>query len=109
MIDQGDIQWKYISSWQFTNQHHTMLRDDSLGLQMESITNRTQEGYGLGKKRDFFFIDKDVREFLTVEELVEAYNEKFKLDDEDPEHEVRYVKIVVKRDTNKIIKIDNGE
>lgn len=97
MIHADDIKWMFKSSWNWRNQHHSMMRDDELGLQVEVITNKTNGGYGLGKAKSFYFIDNDEREFLNVEDLVNAYNEKFQFEGENPEHEVKYVRVVIKK------------
>lgn len=101
MIHEDDINWKFVSSLNLRNQHHTVFRDDKLGLQCETLTNKTHGGYGIGKARSFYFIDNDEREFLSAKDLVDAYNEKFKFAEENPEHEVKYIKVVVKRDAVK--------
>ncbi len=98
MIHADDIRLQFISSLNMKNQHHTLMRDNTLGIQCETISNKTKCGTGITKSRSYYFIDNDEREFLTVEELVDAYNEKFKLEGEDPEHEVKYVRVLVKRE-----------
>ena len=75
--------------------------DAELGVTKEVITNRTNGGYGIGKAKAFYFIDKDAREFLSAEDLVNAYNEKFQFSEENPEHEVSYVKVIKKRSAAK--------
>ena len=97
MLHADNIKWQFKGSMNLENQHHTFLRDDELGLQCESISNKTCGGYGIGKSKSYYFIDGDDREFLSTEELADAYNEKFKFNDENPEHEVKYIKIITKR------------
>ncbi|MEJ8803145.1 hypothetical protein [Pontibacter sp. H249] len=98
MIHADDIRFDFVRSLNMRNQHHTLMRNNELGLQMETISNKTKCGTGITKSRSYYFIDNDEREFLTVEDLVDAYNEKFKLDGESPEHEVKYIKVYVKRE-----------
>lgn len=97
MIHPDGFNWQFRSSMNFENQHHTLRRDEERKVQCETITNKTNGGYGVGKSKNYFFIDGDEREFLSAEELADAYNEKFKFDEENPEHEVKYVRIVVKK------------
>ena len=97
MISSGDIKLRFISSLNLSTQHHTLLRDDDLGIQAEKISNKTDGGYGIRKTKSFYFIDNDPREFLDIESLVDAYNEKFQFEEENPEHEVKFIKVVVKR------------
>lgn len=97
MIHPDDFNWRFISSWNFKNQHHTTLRDEERKVQCEKITNKLQGGYGTGKSKAFFFIDGDDREFLTSEELADAYNEKFKFEGENPETEVKYIRVIIKK------------
>lgn len=70
-----------------------MHRDEKLGVQWEQISNRKPGS----KPRNYFFIDGDPREFLTPQELEDAYNEKFPRDGDDPAHEVIYIKVIKKR------------
>jgi hypothetical protein len=100
MIHEDDIKWKLAGRYSTTSQYHGCYRDEVLGVQYEHISNRTKCGTGITRTRKWFFIDNDEREFLTVEELVEAYNEKFKFEEENPDHEVKYVRVVLKRDKN---------
>ncbi len=96
MLHPDDINWQFKQSWNLRNQHYTILRDDEKGVQCEKIANKTM-GYGIGKIKSVYSIDRDEREFLSIEELVDAYNEKFKFEEENPEHEVKYVRVIVKR------------
>ena len=97
MIAADDIKWKMESHLSLKNQYHSQYSDKELGVTRETITNRTMGGYGIGKSKDYFFIDNDAREFLTIDDLVDAYNEKFKFSEENPDHEVTYVKVIKKR------------
>lgn len=97
MIHADNIKWQRIKAINFSNQHHAVLRDNELGVQCEVISNKNSAGFAK-KGKSFYFIDNDDREFLTADEMVEAYNEKFKFEDENPEHEVVYVKVIKKRD-----------
>ena len=47
--------------------------------------------------KSFDFIKNDDREFLSIEDLVNAYNEKFKFEYENPDQEVIYKRIIKKR------------
>lgn len=101
MIHEDDIKWRFVHSLNMRNQHHTVLRDNELGVQVETLTNKTCGGYGLGRARSFYYIDNDPREFLSSADLANAYNEKFKFSEENPEHEVSYVKVIKKRNIDK--------
>ncbi len=79
-------------------QHHSLYRNDELGIQWEQISNRTPCGTGITKSKSYFFIDNDEREFLDLEACVDAYNDKFQFEGENPDHEVKYVKVIMKRD-----------
>lgn len=96
MIHSEDINWRLIQSWNLRDQHYTILRDEEKKVQCEKITNKTMD-IGTGKVYSAYYIDGDEREFHTVEAMVDAYNEKFKFEEENPEHEVKYVRVVVKR------------
>ena len=97
MISEGDINWKMNYHMALINQYHAQFSDKELGITKEVVTNRTNNGYGIGKSKCFYFIDNDEREFLSIEDLVDAYNEKFQFNDENPEYEVSYVKVIKKR------------
>ena len=93
------INWKLQSHMTMRSEGRSLYRDDAIGVQLEAITPRRGE-CEWGKQKNFYFIDNDPREFLTEDELIDAYNEKFRRDGEDPEHEVKYVKVITKRPTN---------
>lgn len=94
------IEWKFIRSMGFSDHHHSAHRNEELGVQWETITPQTKEGH-FKKPKHFFFIDNDDREFLSEEELIEAYNEKFPRDGDTIEDEVKYVRVIVKRKTQR--------
>lgn len=96
MIHPDSIQWRLKGSYNLKDQHYTVLRDDELKVQCEKIANKLI-GEGVGKTKSAFYIDGDEREFHTVEEMVDAYNEKFKFEEENPELEVRYIRVITKR------------
>lgn len=97
MIHENDIEWKMIKHMALKNQYHALYANEELGVTKEVLTNRTHGGYGVGKSKAYYFINNDPREFLSIEEMVNAYNEKFKFSEENPEHEVVYVKVIKKR------------
>lgn len=101
MLYPDDINWRLKESWNLKNQHYTIFRDDERKVQWESVTNKDSSGYGQKKSSSAFYIDGDEREFKSAEELVDAYNEKFKFEEENPEHEVKYVRVITKRKTEK--------
>lgn len=94
MITADSVNFKFISHSAYKNHYHGCYRDNELGLQYEYITNRTQGGMGTGKQNNFYFIDNDKREFGTIDDLIDAYNEKFKYEEENPTKEVIWYKVV---------------
>lgn len=98
MISIDDIEFKWISHITMKGQYQEMRRDNRLGLQMETLCNRDPHGFPRGKSKQYFFIDHDEREFLSIEDLIDAYNEKFQFSEENPEEEIKYLKVIVKRD-----------
>ena len=97
MVHAEDINWKLVGHMALKNQYHGQYADKEIGVTMEVLTNRTKNGTDVGKSKSFYFIDKDEREFLTVDDLVDAYNEKFQFSEENPDHEVTYVRVIKKR------------
>ena|SRR6187402_3292577 len=97
---EGDFNWKKVSRLVLSNKFHSVYRDEEAKVQLEVITGRTAEGFVKGKSKYFYFIDNDPREFLTEEALAIAYSELYPDDDETPEQQVKYVKIITKRSNN---------
>lgn len=96
MICRDDINLAWGGSWAFSGQHITKRRDSKLGIEMETYTPKRKDG-SFGKGKTFFFIDGDEREFTDLDSLIDAYNEKFVFEDENPEYIVEYIKIIRKR------------
>jgi len=94
MITEEDIEWKFMSSINYSNKDHCLLRDNKLGIQCEKVSGKTH----FRKCSTSFFIDNDPREFLSLDTLIDAYNEKFKFEEENPHEEVVYVKVIKKRE-----------
>lgn len=101
MIHADDFNWKMESHMALRNQYHAQYSDKERGVTKETITNRTCGGYGIGKSKSYYFINDDPRDFFSSEDLADAYNEKFKFSEENPEHEVKYIKVVVKKGATK--------
>ena len=97
-----DIQWELVKRMALTTAYHALYRDNELGVQMETVTRRTNYGYGIGKSDTSFFIDNDEREFKTQDELIDAYNEKFRYEGENPHEEVTYIKVIKKRENDSL-------
>ena len=97
MINQNDINFTMICHRNFATKWHSVFEDKDLKLSKETITNKTVCGYGVANQKSFYFIKNDDREFLSIEDLVNAYNEKFKFEDENPDQEVIYKRIIKKR------------
>jgi hypothetical protein len=97
MITQGMINLKPVAFYAFETEHLAKYRDDDLGIQVETITPKSRKTGKFLKGKSFFFIDNDPREFLSIDKLIEAYNEKFERDGDGPDSEVKYIKVVKKR------------
>lgn len=94
MIFEESINWKQTSRIAYSSHYHSLYEDKELGISKEVITKRTNNGYGIGKVSTFFFINNDDREFTDIDKFIDAYNEKFKFESENPDHEVTYVRVV---------------
>jgi hypothetical protein len=97
MINQNDINFKMICHRNFSTKWHSVFEDKDLKLTKETITNKTVCGYGVANEKSLYFIKNDDREFLSIEDLVNAYNDKFKFEHENPDQEVIYKRIIKKR------------
>lgn len=97
MIQENDIKFVMVSHRNLRNQCHSLSVDSDLGLSMETLTNKTVCGYGFLNKKTYFYIKNDDREFLKIEDLVDAYNEKFKFSFENTDHEVTYKRVIIKK------------
>lgn len=94
MLLPEDINFKFKKSLNLSTCHHTLSRDDDKGIQRETITRKTHGGYGLGKSKSYYFIDGIDKEFKDVEKLCDFYNEKFQYEEDNPNQEVIYVKVI---------------
>lgn len=74
MITVDDIKFYFIANLSTKNTYHCVYRDNKYGLQKEQITRRTNGGYDVGKTKTFYFIDKDKREFKSLDELIKVLN-----------------------------------
>ena len=92
-----EIGWRLIKRMAYSNCYHSMHRCEKFGIQRETITRRTNGGYGIGKSSTSYFIDYVDKEFKTLEEMVEFYNEKFQYEEDNPEQEVVYIKVIRER------------
>lgn len=93
MLTRDNIDLKFIKSMGWANHHHAQYVDEKNGITAETITNKTKVG-GFAKPKHFYFINGDEREFLSLDDLIEAYNEKFKFEEENPDQEVIFVKVI---------------
>ncbi|MEL7248358.1 MAG: hypothetical protein AAFO03_08060 [Bacteroidota bacterium] len=89
-----EILWKSIKRMAFSNCYHSLSRCEEYGIQRETITRRTNGGYGIGKSSTSYFIDNVDKEFKTLEEMVEFFNEKFQYEEDNPKQEVVYIKVI---------------
>jgi hypothetical protein len=97
MINQNDINFTMLCHRNFATKWHSVFEDKDLKISKETITNKTVCGYGVANEKSFYFIKNDDRDFLSIEDLVNAYNDKFKFEYENPDQEVIYKRIIKKR------------
>lgn len=96
MLTIEQIKWDKQVFWSFSDVHVIKKRCTEFGIECETYTPKKKRG-GFGKAKSFYFIDGDEREFLSADELIEAYNDKFKRDGDSPIMEVKYIKVIKKR------------
>lgn len=96
MITEDDVNLKFVSSLSMSNQHHLGYRDSDLGITKEVVTNK-YKSKGFGKSQVFYFLDNDPREFRDLAGVIEAYNEKYSIEEESKDIEVKYVMVLKKR------------
>ena len=75
MISEYDIKWVCVSHLALQTHYLAKYADAKLGITKEVVTKRTQGGYGIGKSKAYYYIDKDPRTFLSAQALVDAYND----------------------------------
>ena len=80
-----------------SSHYHELRRNDEYGLQKEVVTKRDANGFAKKGGKVFYFIDNDEREFTDIDALCDAYNEKFNFAQDHPDYELKYVKVIVKR------------
>lgn len=97
MLIPGEINWRLHDRIAFSTRYQGVFRDDEAQVTCEYITVRTDNGNSIGQTRKWFYIDNDPREFLTEQEMCDAYNEKFKRDGDSPTTEVKYIKVIVNK------------
>lgn len=99
MIIPEDIKFQFKESLNLSNCHHTLSRNDELGIQVETITRKNWAGFSTGKSKSYYFIDGIEKEFKSLDELCNFYNEKFQYEEDNPEQEVVFVKVIRKRNS----------
>jgi hypothetical protein len=92
-LDPTDIEWKFITSFGCTHQHHALFRDDRYSIQMETITPKSQTTQVFGKKKVYFFIDGCEKEMTEIEDLCETWNDLKNFD--DPKNEIVWERKIV--------------
>ncbi len=90
-LEPEDIEWAFKSSMAFTTYHHSLYRNEQFCIQMEGITNVTQNGFGKSKK--YFYMDGQKKEYTDLQELCNDWNEIKNFD--DPNNEIVWVKKIV--------------
>lgn len=80
----------------WSDHHHILARDNTLGIQLETITLKNKNGEFL-KPKHYYFIDGVKKQFLELDDLITAYNDKFQFEEENPDHEVKWIKVITKR------------
>lgn len=101
MIARDNIDFRITGTWGFTDQHIAIARDDQLGIEWHKITNKKSDGFSFCKPRNYFYIKGVEREFTDLDELVDAYNDKFQFEGENPDYEIKWVRVVKKRGTTR--------
>lgn len=91
------IPWRFIASMAFDTYHHAKFRCEEYGIQRETITNKAKDGIGFAGSQSYYFIDNIDKEFLSLEEMVGFYNEKFTYEEDNPTNEVVWVKVIRNR------------
>jgi hypothetical protein len=97
MISVDDINLLMVKHLNGANQSIAKYVDENLKLSAETITNRKVSGHGFANTKTYYFIDNDSREFLSLDDLINAYNEKYQFEDENPDFEVTYIKVIKPR------------
>ena len=97
MLISRDIPFRFVSSLNMDSYHHAVSRNNNLGLQIETITKKDDFGFSKGEPKSFFFIDGIEKEFKSLDELCDFYNEKFQYEEDNPNQEVVFVKIIRQR------------
>lgn len=62
--------WRVKGQIQAVSRDHTVYRDDTLGVQRETITPK--RGLKAGRPRTRYYIDADPREFRSESEMLQA-------------------------------------
>ena len=75
MIQVNDIKLQFKASMNMAKYHHTVHRDDALGIQVETITKKGTGGLIIGNPKNSYFIDNDKREFEDIDSILKTINE----------------------------------
>lgn len=97
MISVDNINLVMVVHLNGSNQSIAKYVDENLKISAETITNRKVSGHGFANTKTYYFIDNDPREFISVDDLINAYNEKYQFEDENPAFEVTYIKVIKPR------------
>lgn len=96
MITRDDLLLKTVSCMSLSGCGIIQYRDDINKISAVTVTPRRDE-LSYGKPKTTFRIDNVDKEFTDLDELIEFYNEKFRFEEENPDQEVTFVKVVKKR------------
>lgn len=96
MITRDDLLLKTVSCMSLRGCGIIQYRDDVNKISAVTVTPRRDE-FSYGKPKTTFRIDNVDKEFTDLDELIDFYNEKSRFEEENPDQEVTFVKVVKKR------------
>ena len=92
ILTPADINWKF-------GKHlggSTIFRDEKFKIQWEQHASGTDYGKSYPAK-NYFFIDKYEKEYRSVEELCDAWNDMYEFEVSNPDFEIEYIKVYKKK------------
>ena len=100
MITRDDLQLRILSCMSMEGSGIVKYRDDVNKISAVTITPRKDE-LSYGKPKTTYSIDNVEKEFTDLDELIDFYNEKFRFEEENPDQEVTFVKVIKRRNKYK--------
>lgn len=96
MITRDDLQLRILSCMSMEGSGFVKYRDDVNKISAVTITPRKDE-LSYGKPKTTYYIDNVEKEFTDLDELIDFYNEKFRFEEENPDQEITFVKVIKRR------------